>query len=66
MDHVEEAGVTNVEVVACTELIPPIHERRALFVVCAGPFQEHKLGLPSNLQLDGCPLLVAMRYLKVH
>ena len=44
MDHVEEAGVTNVEVVACTELIPPILERRAHFVVRVGPLQAHELG----------------------
>ena len=49
MDHAEEAGVADVEVVACTELIPPILERRVLFVVRAGPLQAHKLGLPSHL-----------------
>ena len=26
VDHAEEAGVTNVEVVACVELIPPVLE----------------------------------------
>ena len=26
MDHAEEAGVTNIEVVACAKLIPPILE----------------------------------------
>ena len=49
MDHTEEAGVTNVEVVACTELVPPVLERRAHFVVHAGPLQAHELGLPSLL-----------------
>ena len=49
MDHAEEAGVTDIEVVACAELIPPILERRAHFVVHAGPLQGHKLGLPSHL-----------------
>ena len=49
MDHTEEAGVADVEVVACTELIPPILERHAHFVVHAGPIQGHELGLPRHL-----------------
>jgi hypothetical protein len=53
-------------VVACTELVPPIHERRAHFVVRAGPLQGHEPGLPSHLQLDGLPLLVPMHYLEDH
>jgi len=65
-DHAKEAGVADVEVVVCAELDPPVLERHAQFVVHAGPIQGHKLGLPSHLQLDGLPLLVAMRYLKVH
>ena len=36
MDHAEEAGVADIEVVACAELIPPILERRAHFVVTRG------------------------------
>ena len=66
MDHAEEAGVTDIEVVACAELVPPILERHAHFVVCVGPLQAHKLGLPNHLQLDSFLLLVAVRYLKVH
>ena len=49
VDQTEEAGVTDVEVVACTELVPPVLERRAHFVVHAGPLQAHELGLPSHL-----------------
>ena len=49
MDHAEEAGVTDIEVVACTELIPPVLEWRAHFVVHAGPLQAHEPGLPSHL-----------------
>jgi hypothetical protein len=49
MDHAEEAGVTDVEVVACAELIPPILERCAHFVVRVGPFQGHEPGLPRHL-----------------
>ena len=48
MDHAKEEGVTDVEVVACTELIPPVLERRAHFVVCAGPLQAHEPRLPSH------------------
>ena len=48
MDHAEEAGVTDVEVVACAELVPPVLERRAHFVVCAGPLQAHEPRLPSH------------------
>jgi hypothetical protein len=66
MDHAEEAGVTDVEVVACAELVPPILERSAHIVVRVGPFQGHEPGLPRHLQLDGLPLLVVVRYLKVH
>ena len=65
-DHAEEAGVTNVEVVACVELVPPILEWRAHFVVRADPLQAHELGLPSHLQLNSLPLLEAMHYLEVH
>jgi len=36
-DHVEDAGVADVEVVAYAELAPPVLERRAHFVVCVGP-----------------------------
>jgi len=49
VDHAEEASVTDVEVVACAELILPILERRAHFVVHACPLQGHELGLPSHL-----------------
>ena len=66
MDHAKEAGVADVEVVACTELIPPVLEQHVHFVVRAGPIQGHKLGIHNDLQLDSFPLLVAMRYLKVH
>ena len=52
--------------VACTELIPPVLEQHVHFVVRAGPIQGHELGLPSHLQLDGLPLLVAVHYLEVH
>ena len=48
-DNDEEASVTDVEVVACAELILPILERRAHFVVHACPLQGHELGLPSHL-----------------
>ena len=48
-DHAEEAGVTDVEVVSCTELVPPILERCAHFVVREGPIQGHEPGLPSLL-----------------
>ena len=65
-DHTEEAGVADVEVVACALLVPPVLERRAHFVVHVSPLQGHEPGLPSHLQLDGFLLLVAMRYLKVH
>ena len=37
MDHTKEACVADVEVVACVELVPPVLERRAHFVVRAGP-----------------------------
>ena len=60
MDHAEEAGVTDVEVVACAERIPPILERRAHFVVRAGPLQAYKPRLPRHQQLDGFLLVVAM------
>ena len=36
-DHAEEAGVTDVEVVAYVELIPSVLERRAHFAVHVGP-----------------------------
>ena len=49
VDHVEELGVTNVEAVACVELIPPVLEGRAHFVVHVGPLQAHEPGLPSHL-----------------
>ena len=49
MDHAKEEGVTDVEVVACTELIPPVLERRAHFVIRVGPLQANERGLPSHL-----------------
>ena len=49
VDHAKEVGVTNVEVVACIELIPPILETRAHFIVHDGPIQAHALGLPSHI-----------------
>jgi hypothetical protein len=66
MDHAEEAGVTDVEVDACAELVLPVLERRAHFVVRAGPLQDHEPGLPSHLQLNGLLQLVAVCYLEVH
>ena len=48
-DHTKEVGVTDVEVVACAELVPPVLERRAHFVVHAGPLQGHEPGLPSHV-----------------
>ena len=38
MDHAEEAVVIDVELVACAELVPPVLERRAHFVVCVGSY----------------------------
>ena len=49
MDHAEEASVTDVEMVACAELVPPVLERHAYFVVHVGPLQAHELGMPSHL-----------------
>ena len=49
VDHDEEAGVADVEVVACAELVPPILEQRAHFVVREGPLKAHEPGLPSHL-----------------
>ena len=66
MDHVEEAGVTDVEAVVSTEGTPLVLERHSQDFVCEGPLQAHELGLPSHLQLDDLSLLVAMRYLEVH
>ena len=37
MDHAEEASVTDVEMVACAELVPPVLERRAHFIIHDGP-----------------------------
>ena len=48
-NHTKEVGVADVEVVACAELVPPILERRAHFVVCEGPIQVHEPRLPSHL-----------------
>ena len=49
MDHAEEAGVVDIEVVACAELIPPVLERCVHFVIHEGPIQAHALGLTSHL-----------------
>ena len=49
MDHDKEAGVADVEVVACVELVSPVLERRVHFIVHDGPIQAHKPGLPSHL-----------------
>ena len=49
MDHTEEAGVADVEVVACAELIPPVLEQRVHCVVHVGPLQAYKVRLPSHL-----------------
>ena len=49
MDHAKEAGVVDVELVACAELVPPVLERRAHFVVHVASIQGHELGLPSHL-----------------
>ena len=65
-DHAEEAGVVDIEVVACAELVPPILETCEHFIVCEGPIQAHEPGLPSHLQLVDLPLLVAMHDLEVH
>ena len=48
-DHTEEAGVTDVEVATYAELIPPVLETRAHFIVHDGPIQAHALGLTSHL-----------------
>ena len=48
-DHVEEVGVTDVEVVACVELVPPVLQTHAHFIVHDGPIQAHALGLPSHI-----------------
>ena len=48
-NHAKEAGVTDVGVVACTELVPPLLERHTHFVVHAGPLQGHEPVLPSHL-----------------
>ena len=45
IDHVEEAGVTDIEVVACAEIIPPVLETHAHIIVHEGPIQAHELGL---------------------
>ena len=49
VNHAEEVVVADVEVVACTELIPPVLERHAHFVVREGPLKAHEPGLPSHL-----------------
>ena len=48
-NHAKEAGVVDIEVVAYAELVPPVLERRAHFVVREGPIQGHEPGLPSHL-----------------
>ena len=48
-DHAKEAGVADVEVVACAKLVPHVLETHAHFIVHEGPIQAHKLGLPSHL-----------------
>jgi hypothetical protein len=62
--HVE--GGVDVDVVGLNELVPPIHEWGAYFVVHGGPLQGHELGIPYHLQLDDILVLVAVCYLEVH
>jgi hypothetical protein len=66
MDHAEEAGVADVEVVVSAEGAPPVLEWHSQDFVRQGPLQAHEPGQPSHLQLDHVPLLVVMRSLKVH
>jgi hypothetical protein len=66
IDHTEEAGIADVEVVVSAEATPPILERQSQEFVHKGPVQAHELGLLSHLQLDDALLLVVMRSLKVH
>ena len=49
VNHAEEAGVTDDEVVACAKLVPHVLETCAHFIIHEGPIQAHKLGLPSHL-----------------
>ena len=54
VDRAEEASVADIEVVACTELIPPVLERCAHFIVHDGPIQAHETGLPSHCNSTTC------------
>ena len=49
MDHAEEAGVADVDVVVSSEGTPPILELHSQDFVHAGPLQAHEPGLPSHL-----------------
>jgi hypothetical protein len=49
MNHVEEVGVANVEVVARAEVGPPVLDGHSQDFVHGGPLQAHELGLPSHL-----------------
>ena len=42
VDHAEEAGVTDIEVVVSAEGTPPVLERHSQYFVRAGPLQAHK------------------------
>ena len=49
MDHIEEAGVADIEVVVSAEGAPPVLERHSQDFVHAGPLQALEPGLPSHL-----------------
>ena len=66
MDHAEEIGVADVEVVVSAKGASPVLERHSQDFVRAGPLQPYKLGLPNHLQLDHVPLLVVMHSFEVH
>jgi hypothetical protein len=66
VDHAEEAGVADVEVVVSAEGAPPVLERHSQYFVRQGPLQAHELGQPNHLQLNHAPLLVVVHSLKVH
>ena len=49
VDHANEVGVADFEVVVNAEGAPPVLEQHSLDVVLEGPFQVHAPGLPSHM-----------------
>ena len=47
MDHAEEAGVTDIEVVVSIEVALPILERHSQDFICEGPLQAHEQDCPA-------------------